>query len=53
MSIFNDLNIKEQAEKKMDEYFHEAMSHLKAIKVDDSKKELLISFAEKLMVRTS
>ncbi len=53
MSIFDTLNIKEQAEKKMDLYFQEAMSHLKAIHVDDSKKELMISFAEKLMVRTS
>ncbi|HQV98953.1 MAG TPA: polyprenyl synthetase family protein [Bacteroidia bacterium] len=53
MSIFNDLNIKEQTEKKMDQFFHEAMSHLNAVTVNDSKKELMISFAEKLMVRTS
>lgn len=53
ISIYDELNIKEQAEQKMDEYFHQAMKHLKTIQVSDDRKDLLASFAEKLMVRTS
>ena len=53
ISVYDELKIKEQAEQKMDQYFQEAMKHLKAIHVADERKELLVSFAEKLMVRTS
>lgn len=53
VSIYNELNIKEKAELKMDDYFQNAMTHLKATNVASNKKELLTAFAEKLMVRTS
>ncbi len=53
ISIYDELKIKEQAEQKMDQYFQEAMKHLKVIQVADERKELLVTFAEKLMVRTS
>jgi geranylgeranyl diphosphate synthase, type II len=53
ISVYDELKIKEQAEQKMDQYFQEAMKHLKAIHVADARKELLVTFAEKLMVRTS
>ena len=53
IAVYDELKIKEQAEQKMDQYFHEAMKHLKTIQVADERKELLVSFAEKLMVRTS
>ncbi len=53
IAVYDELKIKEQAEQKMDQYFQEAMKHLKTIQVADERKELLVSFAEKLMVRTS
>ncbi len=53
IAVYDDLKIKEQADQKMDQYFQEAMKHLNAIQVSVDRKELLISFAEKLMVRTS
>ncbi|MBK6398390.1 MAG: polyprenyl synthetase family protein [Bacteroidetes bacterium] len=53
IDVYDELKIKEQAEQKMDQYFQEAMKHLKTIQVADERKELLVSFAEKLMVRTS
>ena len=51
LSIYDSLKIKDQAEIKIDQYFHEAMSHLNAIQVDESGKAQLKSFAERLLVR--
>ncbi len=53
ITIFDSLNIRLQAEQKMNEFFSDAMQHLEQINVPAEKKHLLIEFAEKLMVRES
>ena len=53
ITIFDSLNIRLQAEQKMNEFFSDAMQHLEQISVPAEKKHLLIEFAEKLMVRES
>ncbi len=53
ITIFDSLNIRLQAEQKMNEFFSDAMQHLEQINVPAEKKQLLIEFAEKLMVRES
>jgi geranylgeranyl diphosphate synthase, type II len=50
-SIYENLNVPAIAENEMQKYFQIAMNHLDAIKVDDVRKNVLQSFAEKLMVR--
>ena len=53
VNIFNKLSIRDQAEKKMNELFSDALSHLQLVQVPDERKKLLTDFAEQLMVRTS
>ncbi len=50
-TIFQKLNIKEIAEKKMHEYHQIAMTHFAALSIADEKKEALLTFAESLLVR--
>ncbi len=49
--IFDALNIKELARKEMQHYFDESLMHLNAISIAQEKKQVLLSFAESLMVR--
>ncbi len=49
--IFSSLKIREAAEKKMDDFFQQAIHSLDAITVPEEKKSMLRNFAEKLMVR--
>ncbi len=53
IDIFDSLNIRLQAEQKMNDYFSDAMGHLEQISVPTEKKRVLVEFAEKLMVRES
>jgi geranylgeranyl diphosphate synthase, type II len=51
-SFYNDLNIKEIAEHKMDEYYDKAMLNLGNISVDNDAKSSLSEIAKYLMNRT-
>lgn len=53
MAIYDQLGIRKQAELKMDELYKEAISHLKAVPVDDKLKKPLLMLAEELMSRTN
>ncbi len=50
--IFNELNIKEKADKLMDDYYNKAIQSLEKINLDTLKKEYLQGFADSLMART-
>lgn len=51
--IYNQLNIKELTEQKMNEYFDSGFQSLKKLDVSLQKKAILKGFAEKLMNRVS
>jgi len=51
--IYNQLNIKDITEQKMNNYFKEAFDSLNQVEVPSEKKSMLISFTEKLMHRES
>lgn len=51
-AIFEDLNIKEEATRLMDDYYDKAISALDKINVASEKKEYFKGFAEELMQRT-
>lgn len=53
MAIFDSLSIRQQAEKKMEFFFSQAMDHLDQLSVSPESKKPLIDFAEKLMKRVS
>lgn len=50
-SIYEKLNIKEQAEKEMTNYYQSALRHLSKINADDNKKQTLEEFAKALLNR--
>lgn len=50
-NIYNFLNVKELARAEMQKQYEKALSFLHTIPVNDGKKELLIGFAESLMLR--
>lgn len=50
-NIYNFLNVKELARNEMKKHYDLALTFLKDIPVDDSKKKALITFADSLMVR--
>lgn len=49
--IYTKLNVKEETEKEMDRYYREALKHLDAIKVEESRKSELRALAADLMKR--
>ncbi|HQF29357.1 MAG TPA: polyprenyl synthetase family protein [Bacteroidia bacterium] len=49
--IYNSLNVRDVAEKKMNELYDVALSHLDSIPVDDANKQPLKDLAASLMVR--
>jgi geranylgeranyl diphosphate synthase type II len=49
--IYNELHIRNLAEAEMEQHFETALSHLDAISVPASRKEVLRDFAGRLMVR--
>lgn len=51
INIYNFLNVKELARTEMQKHYELALTFLKDIPVDASKKQMLIGFAESLMVR--
>ena len=51
INIYNFLNVKELARTEMQKHYELALTFLKDIPVDDTKKQSLVSFAESLMVR--
>ncbi|MFC2107440.1 polyprenyl synthetase family protein [Bacteroidota bacterium] len=51
-SIYDQLNIKEETENKISDYFKQAEEILNKIDIEESKKEILIDFATYLMKRT-
>lgn len=51
INIYNFLNVKELARTEMQKHYELALTFLKDIPVSESKKQMLISFAESLMVR--
>lgn len=53
LQVFDELSIRAQTESLMQEYFSDAMQHLKAVKVSSERKSELIKFAEILLVRES
>ncbi|MGZ4117318.1 MAG: polyprenyl synthetase family protein [Bacteroidia bacterium] len=50
-NIYNFLNVKELARTEMKKHYDLALTFLKDIPVDESKKKALVDFAESLMVR--
>ncbi len=50
-TIYNFLNVKELARNEMKKHYDLAITFLKDIPVDESKKQLLIRFSDSLMVR--
>ncbi len=50
-NIFNSLNIKEIAEKKMNEFYEKALNSLHSVQLEEWKKSTLIDFAGELMNR--
>jgi geranylgeranyl diphosphate synthase type II len=50
-NIYNQLGIKELAQKEMESYFSEAIKHLEAVSIPAAEKQALLAFAESLMVR--
>jgi len=52
-SLFNDLGIKEVANKQKDEYHQKALAHLEVVAVDADKKVYLTKLAEDLLERVS
>ncbi len=50
-NIYNFLNVKELARAEMKKHYDAAIACLKAIPVDETKKQALINFADSLMVR--
>lgn len=52
-AIYNDLSIREEAEKIMQQYFDGAMQELGALNVAEERKQTLTEFAEYLLVRES
>jgi geranylgeranyl diphosphate synthase, type II len=50
-AIYNQLGILQIAELEMEKYFQKALFHLDAVNVPESRKEVLRSFAGRLMVR--
>ena len=51
--IYNNLGLKEIAEKKMNEYYKKALASLQSVQVEDRKKVILVDFAGNLMNRES
>ncbi len=51
INIYNFLNVKELARTEMQKHYELALTFLKDIPVDESKKQELMAFAESLMVR--
>lgn len=51
INIYNFLNVKELARTEMQKNYELALTFLKDIPVDDTKKQSLVNFAESLMVR--
>ena len=49
--IYEELNIREITEKEMNKYYEKAIIYLESISVDNSQKNELKKFAEKLMIR--
>ena len=49
--IYDQLNVKEIAKKKMQHYHQLGLKHLSEVKIDEQKKKGLKSFTEGLMVR--
>jgi geranylgeranyl diphosphate synthase type II len=49
--IYNFLNVKELARNEMNKHYEKAKSYLKDIPVDDLKKQELIAFSDRLMIR--
>ncbi len=49
--LYDNLNIKELAEKEIDKYFELAISNCKALSIKSENSEKLLTFAEGLMVR--
>lgn len=52
-AIYNDLSVREETEKVMQQYFAGAMEELAALNVADERKSTLTQFAEYLLVRES
>lgn len=50
-AIYSDLNIKEKAENKMDEYYQSAINYLNQLNIDEQKKQPLLNLAHYLMNR--
>ncbi len=50
-TIYNFLNVKELAGKEMKKHYDTAITFLKDIPVDESRKKELLAFADSLMVR--
>ncbi len=49
--IYNQLNVKEIAEKEMQKFYKKALSSIDKVNVDKKKKKILTDFAEQLMQR--
>ncbi|UKJ09136.1 polyprenyl synthetase family protein [Solitalea lacus] len=49
--IYDELNLRELAEEKMQAFVEDALLHLNEIKADQTRKQLLIDFANQLLVR--
>ncbi len=50
-AIYTQLGVKKIAEKAMDNYYHKAMDHLSNVRVEETRKSILIQLAKHLMNR--
>lgn len=51
INIYNDLNIKQHTENEMNKYYDEALKYLNKLSINSEYKNVLVSFANKLMTR--
>ena len=50
-AIFDSLNIKKQAEEKIDQYFSSAMKSIDELPISDTRKEIILNFGKNLQQR--
>ena len=50
-TVFNKLKVKESAEEAMQQFYEQAFVHLEAIKIDESRKKLLLELVDLLIKR--
>lgn len=50
-AIFNQVEVRQEAEKEMQHYYEKGLDSMKALSIDEGRKKYLLNFAESLMQR--